>query len=133
MPKTAEIVIGNSGADHVSFRAGGRDDEGWSSVEIGVSCDGWSGSMKGSFFRGELARFGEQLHQLHRDLSGIARLHPLEPNIALTLIGDGKGHILVKGEAQNHFEGSTRLTFEFTIDQTYLKGIADALSQADPE
>ena len=128
-----EIVIGNKGADYVSLVVvTGRDIEGWSGATIEVHCDGWAGSMRGCFQTGELAGFAEEIRGLHRKLSGIARLKPLEPNVTLTLVGDGKGHITVEGVAQNHFASGTELTFRFTIDQTYLKGIADSLNRADP-
>lgn len=133
MTQREEIVIGNKGADYVSLVAvKGRDIEGWSGATIEVHCDGWAGSMKGCFQAGELAGFAEEIRGLHRKLSGIAKLKPLEPNITLTLTGDGKGHITVEGFAQNNFASGTELTFRFMIDQTYLKGIADSLSRADP-
>ena len=133
MTDSEEIVIGNKGADYVSLIVvKGRGSEGWSGAMIEVRCDGWVGGTRWSFQRGELAVFAEEIRQLHRKLSGMARLDPLEPNISLTLIGDGKGHITVEGSAKNNFASGTELTFRFAIDQTYLKGIADSLSRADP-
>ena len=82
--------------------------------------------------KGELGRFAQEIRTLHRNLDGVAELQPIEPNLILTLAGDGKGHIAVDGEATNHFESGTTLHFGFNIDQTYLIGIADALSDADP-
>lgn len=82
--------------------------------------------------KGELGRFAQEIRTLHRDLAGTAALQPLEPNLILTLIGDGKGHIAVEGEATNHFGRGTTLRFRFDIDQTFLPRIAEALSDADP-
>jgi hypothetical protein len=82
--------------------------------------------------KGELRSFGQEIRTLHRDLTGTAELQPREPNLILTLTGDGKGHVEVEGEAINHFERGTRLHFRFDIDQTFLMGIAEALSDADP-
>jgi len=132
MAETGEIVIGNKGADFVSLRVRGRGPEGWSNAEIDVRCGGWAGSMKGSFLKGELARFAQEVRRLHCDLRGTAPLEPVEPNIALTLTGDGKGHITVDGIARNDLASRTQLTFQFTIDQTYLEAIADSLREADP-
>jgi hypothetical protein len=132
MAKINEIVIGNKGADCVSLKVGERGSEGWSNAEIEVRCDGWVGSLKGSFREGELTRFAQDVRRLHHDLFGTARLQPTEPNITLTMTGDGKGHIAVDGSARNNFSSGTQLTFRFTIDQTYLKAIADSLSEADP-
>jgi hypothetical protein len=123
-----EIVIGNKGADYLSFIVGKRDREDWSHVEIEIRCDGWSGRIEGSFWDEEITRFASQIRDLHRNLSGIARLDPREPYLRLTLTGDGKGHITVEGEAVNRFESGTKLRFRFAIDQTYLKQIADSLS-----
>ena len=127
MSSEIEIVIGNKGADYVSIRPRRS-----SRVEIEVSCDGWSGRTLGWFFKGEFSGFAEEIRRLHRALRGTAQLKPIEPNIFLTLTGDGKGHVKVTGVAQNHFEQTTKLTFEFSIDQTYLSAIADALTAADP-
>jgi hypothetical protein len=99
MAKTGEIVIGNKGADHVALRVARRSSDGWSAAEIEVHCDGWFGIVKGGFLEGELASFAREVKLLHRELCGTARLQPAEPNIALTLTGDGKGHITVDGIA----------------------------------
>jgi hypothetical protein len=101
MIKRGEIVIGNKEETYVLLKVRGRGAEGWSRVEIKVRCDVWAGSIRGSFLKGELAAFAQEVRRLHRDLLGTARLRPIEPNIALTLTEDGKGHITVDGVAQN--------------------------------
>jgi hypothetical protein len=108
----------------------GPDREDWSRADIEVHCDGLSGKIRGEFWKSELADFGRDVRELFADLSGEAILKPIEPNIELTLKGDGKGHINVTGIAQNHFERRTRLHFEFNIDQTYLRSIAEAIDVA---
>jgi len=105
---------------------------GWMRADVEVRCDGWAGKLKWSLMSGELARFAGEIRQLRRQLHGTATLEPLEPNIRLTFIGDGKGHVAVQGIAQNNFASGTELRFDLTIDQTYLEEIADSLSQADP-
>lgn len=134
MTLPSEILIGNKGADHVSIVVTRRysDPEGWLGAEIEVRCDGWFGRMRTDFMKGELARFADEIRKIHRDLVGTARLQPVEPNLVLTFVGDGKGHIAVDGVAQNHFVPHTKLDFQFTIDQTYLGDIARALSEIDP-
>lgn len=126
MSDNPEIVIGTKGGDYVSIQILGR----WS-ANIGVRCDGWSGDIRGTFFKGELLGFAEEISRLYRDLTGTAQLKPLEPNITLTLTGDGKGHVTVEGTARNHFQTDTLLKFQFTIDQTYLKSIGESLTAAD--
>lgn len=132
MSKRGEILIGSQGGDHVSIKTSSRNFEGWQNAEIEVYCDCWIGRMSGSFMEGELRSFAQEIRTLHRDLAGTAALKPLEPNLILTLIGDGKGHIAVEGEATNHFGHDTTLRFRFDIDQTFLPRIAEALSDADP-
>ena len=132
MSQRSEILIGSQGGDHVSIKASPRSFEGWRNAEIEVHCDCWIGRMSGSFMKGELGRFAEGIRALYRNLAGTADLQPLEPNLILTLSGDGKGHVAVEGEATNHFERGTTLRFRFDIDQTFLPRIAEALSDADP-
>jgi hypothetical protein len=133
MTDRGTVLIGSEGGDHVSIIRGKPDREGWSKAEIEVRCDGWTGRFLGSFQSGELARFACEVRKLVRTLNGSAKLHPMDPNIDLALIGDGKGHVKVEGEAQNNFASGTKLIFEFEIDQTYLIRIAEALEEADPE
>lgn len=83
--------------------------------------------------QGELRRFAEEVRQLHRTLVGTASLNPIEPNIVMTLTGDGKGHVKVEGVARNRFETRNSLAFDFEIDQTFLVGLAEGLEKADPE
>jgi hypothetical protein len=132
MTQNVEIVIGNRGADCVLIRVIEPALAGWMRADVEVRCDGWAGKLKWSLMSGELARFAGEIRQLRRQLHGTATLEPLEPNIRLTFIGDGKGHVAVQGIAQNNFASGTELRFDLTIDQTYLEEIADSLSQADP-
>jgi hypothetical protein len=108
----------------------GPDREDWSRADIEVHCDGFSGKIRGQFWKNELADFGKEVRKLLTDLSGEAVLKPIEPNIELTLKGDGKGHVTVTGIAQNHAHILTSFHFQFEIDQTYLKAIADAIDVA---
>jgi hypothetical protein len=132
MTQSVEIVIGNRGADYVSIRVIEPAKKGWMNADVEVRCDGWSGRVKWSFMGGELVRFAQEIRQLHRQLHGTAKLDPLEPNISLSITGDGKGHVTVLGIARNNFQSRTELRFAFTIDQTYLEEIADSLGDADP-
>lgn len=127
------VLVGSAAGDHVSITAAGRwDFEGWLNAEIEVHCDGWRGRFSASFTKGELRRFAQEIRDLGGNLSGTAKLEPLEPNLVLAFTGNGRGHIIVKGVAQNHFETLTRLTFQFEIDQTFLEIIAEGLLLIDP-
>jgi hypothetical protein len=50
--------------------------------------------------QGELSRFARELRIHHEQLKGEAILAPLEPNLELSVAGDGKGHVEVKGTAR---------------------------------
>ena len=134
--ETAEygtVIIGNDSGDHVSIIRTGRTRDDWFGAIVVVRADCWSGKMVNcSFMEGELKGFADQVRRLHRTLTGAAKLDPIEPNIALSLTGDGKGHVRVEGMARNRFETHNSLVFDFDIDQTYLTGIAEALEKADP-
>jgi hypothetical protein len=133
MQKTSEIVIGNRDGEHVSIRvASARDVEGWFGAEVEIHCDGWRGKINAEFYQDELVTFAEEIRVLHRNLTGIAQLVPIEPYITLKLEGDGKGHIVVDGVAQRTLGADTQLVFRIEIDQTYLPQIADAFSTANP-
>ena len=56
----------------------------------------------------------------------------MEPNIELTLTGNGRGEIEVEGDARSDYVSGTHLHFKFFIDQTFLPKIADGLIAADP-
>lgn len=133
MTDRGTVRIGSEGGDHVSITPVRRDSGGWPGADIEVRCDGWTGSALWRFHTGELAQFAREIRTLYRRLEGTAALHPLEPNVELDLIGDGKGRITVEGEARNDFASGTRLVFRFDIDQTYLIGIAEALERLDEE
>jgi hypothetical protein len=56
----------------------------------------------------------------------------MEPNLTLSLTGDGKGHVEVTGVARNQFHTGTKLTIKMELDQTYLPAIAKTLANIDP-
>lgn len=128
------VFIGSGGGDHLSLTpvAEGTNAR-WFRAQIRIVCDGMSGTTDAYLQPGELAKFAEEVRKLHRNLVGPAKLSPLEPNIVVEMIGDGRGHIRVKGSAQNDFSRKTSLNFEFTIDQTYLSEIAETLEKLDPQ
>lgn len=127
------VLIENAGGDHVSIIRTSRAVDDWFGAIVEICSDCWSGKMKGcSFMRGELRGFANDVRQLHRTLLGIAKLDPIEPNVTLTLTGDGKGHVRVEGLARNRFETRNSLAFDFEIDQTFLMGLAEGLERADP-
>jgi hypothetical protein len=125
------VLIGSIGAYHLLIEMTRRSsEESWLEGSVEVVVDVWRGTVPSGFQAGELRHFAAQLQQLHRDLHGIARLSPADPYLDLECSGDGRGHIQIKGTAQNRMDGSF-LTFCFRIDQTELPAIIVALKEAD--
>jgi hypothetical protein len=51
----------------------------------------------------------------------------MEPNLTLSLSGDGKGHVEISSVARKQFHTGTELT-KMELDQSYLPAIAKALA-----
>jgi hypothetical protein len=80
---TPQAVIGHAEAERVTIEVVERGLGNWGTANVAVTCGVWSGVFQWQFYRGELRRFGEQLLELHRILSGCANLDPLDPNLTL--------------------------------------------------
>jgi hypothetical protein len=127
------VVIGKPGAGHVSINVSDRNSEGWLSGTLEVSARAWSGRYGAWFHQGELRQFASEIEKLYRNLIGPAQFTPMEPYLELKFTGNGKGHILVEGKAQDSLSDGTHLAFKLELDQTELLAIADALRAADPK
>jgi hypothetical protein len=119
-----------AGGDHVLLTNWRHLPEEWISADAEVRCGPWQGRLRVSFYGGNaLSIFAEELKQLYRELHGTAILAATEPRLSIRLTGNGRGGITVEGEAQSDFVNETELHFQFTIDQTFLPGIADGISK----
>jgi hypothetical protein len=131
--QSGPVVIGKTGAEHVSISIAGRPDtEGWIEATLEVAAGVWTGRCEVWFHEGELRQFASEIERLYNSLTGTAELNPLEPYLGLKLTGDGKGHIVVDGSARDRLHRGATLTFRFELDQTELPAIAAALRAADP-
>ena len=99
-------------------------DGNWLRASAHCASSGATVEASGSFLRtDELERWLQQIEALHRSLQGTAALEPLEPELRITLTGDGLGHISAVVELtpdqlrQEH-------TFRFELDQSYLPPLA---------
>ena len=128
----AEIHIGRAEAEHVRIDVLEHAPDDWRVTTVEVACGVWKGAFEWQFHKGELRRFGQQVRELYRKLSGTATLEPWEPNLRLKMTGDGKGHINVEGKAEPEFNAATYLVFQIALDQTELPSIAAELTAADP-
>jgi len=126
------LIAGENGERVAVRRASANTSEGWFDTEVEVQCDGWRGKFTASFLQGELSALARELRILHEKLRGEASLVPSEPNLELSFIGDGKGHIEVNGTARNQFHTGTKLSFSLHLDQTFLPSIIKGLENIDP-
>jgi hypothetical protein len=132
MSANSEVLIsGQSGDLFTIRRVTAIGPEGWFDAEVEARCDGWGGKFGAGFMQGELSRFARELRTLREQLNGEVILAPLEPNLELSVAGDGKGHVEVKGTARNNFHTGTQPSFRLDLEQAYLPAIAKALADAD--
>lgn len=93
-------------------------------MEVTVQSDGFSATTTMDIDIKELAKFALDLTHICEILSGEARIEePYGMHMYLSFIGNGRGHIAVKGYLhKNNCVGNEQiLEFENDIDQTGLK------------
>lgn len=97
-------------------------DDNWLNVDIRVQAGGFHGEIAATIITEELESFASQLRPLFNTLSGSARFSTLEEQLSLHLVGDGKGHIELRGEvADRRGTGNgNRLHFTLQFDQSQL-------------
>jgi hypothetical protein len=95
-------------------------DDNWLTVAIRVRAGGFSGDAKAAFITEELTRFLSELRPLFESLSGSAKFATMEGQLSLHLIGDGKGHIELRGEIADRAGVGNRLHFRLEFDQSQL-------------
>ena len=135
MASSSEILIGDSTAQHVLIRPLSRSqpdlfelrDGDWIDCEVALAVGGFSGSVRADLRSEEFRAFLEELQNLSQTLEGAASFTTMEGQIAISLTGDGKGHIRVSGEAIDDAGVGNRLQFAFDIDRTYLPKVCESL------
>lgn len=129
-----DVCIGSAASEHVGIIVHSADDPdgyGWLDCEVEVVAGGFSGRFRASLRTADFASFRKQLQRLYRKLEGVASFTTLEEQLALSLTGDGKGHITVEGTAIDFAGTGNRLLFEFAIDQTYLPRVIAELQRVE--
>ena len=104
-------------------------DDNWLSVRVSVCVGGFRGRFDASFQTGEIASFRDQLSSLYKTLKGEAKFVTMETQLALTLIGDGRGGITLKGEAWDQPGTGNRLEFALELDQTHVGNTLGELNE----
>jgi hypothetical protein len=95
-------------------------DDNWLTVEIRVQAGGIHGKVTAAILTGEFEKFLSELRPLYETLSGSANFKTMEAQLTLILVGDGKGHIELRGEVTDQPGIGNRLNFVLQFDQTQL-------------
>jgi hypothetical protein len=95
-------------------------DDNWLTAEIRVQAGGFNGNAAVAIVTDELVRFVTELRPLFETLSGSAEFTTTEDQLALKLVGDGKGHIELRGEVADQAGIGNRLHFTLQFDQSQL-------------
>jgi hypothetical protein len=138
MDEKAAVVIGDEGGQHVAIRLLWRShpkatdywDGNWIESEIHVRAGGFTGTYRASLRSEEFVSFHRDLKTLERTLAGKATFNTMEGQLGLSVEGDGRGHVVLKGVALDQAGSGNALHFELELDQTYLPGILRGLDEA---
>lgn len=99
-------------------------------LEVTIQSDGFSANTTMDIDIKEFAKFALNLTHIYETLSGEARIEePYGLHMYMSFIGNGRGHIAIKGYLHkgNGTGNEQSLEFENDIDQTYLKNFCYAL------
>lgn len=138
-----DLLIGDAGGQHVLFTVLGRKHPGlfdywdgnWLACEVKIAAGAFRAAFRADLRAEELQAFRDQIDALVQSVEGMASFSTMEGQVALTIGGDIKGQVSVRGEARDMPAGDNLLQFAFELDQTYLKAIClslDAIVSAFP-
>ena len=99
---------------------GDYHDDNWLAVEVSLSVGGFRGRFPASFLTEELLTFRAQIAELYKTLKGEAEFVTIEGQLFLSLIGNGRGGVSLRGEAWDGAGIGNHLQFELELDQTQL-------------
>lgn len=129
------LVVGHLAGEHLSIRPTRRRypdaqdywDGNWLDAEITLRVGAFQAAYEAQLRTEELGRFRDALRRLYEDLTGEAAFESMERWLRLQMVGDGRGHITVTGEAMDAPGMGNRLTFQLELDQTELPEMLRAL------
>jgi hypothetical protein len=116
-------VLIKGGRCRLALRPTGEPEEYGIPTEIDIVAGPFSGVFRDRFV-GSFQRFTDQIESLHKELRGTAELGSLEGHLSLKFQAETLGHIAVKGKIVAEHLPRIALSFEFSIDQSYLPRIA---------
>lgn len=103
-------------------------DDNWLRVRVELDVGAYSGSYDAAFLTAELVAFRDQLEALYRSLEGVSEFSTMEGQLSLSVSGDGRGQIIVRGVALDAPGIGNRLEFQLELDQTYVQRAVAELS-----
>jgi hypothetical protein len=129
------IHFGGEQAEFLTLTVHGRSspdasdywDGNWLSCTAVVSAGAFHGTLDSLLRNEDLARFLHRLEGLTERLSGEAVFDTLDGWLDVRLIGDGRGHVEVRGQLVDAPASGNSLEFRFCLDQTYLTPLAAQL------
>lgn len=135
MAASTEVLIGDSGSQHVLIRPLSRSSPGlfdswdgnWIACEIEIVAGGFRGKCAADMRSEEFHAFMDQVSELDRTVDGAATFTTMEGQLTLSLTAEARGHIKVAGAALDLAGSENRLAFSFDVDQTYLSSIVRSL------
>jgi len=130
-----EVLIGDEGGHHVVIRALSRNhptlfdhrDGNWVGCELQIAAGGFRAAFRADLRSEEFQAFLVEAEVLNSALDGVASFSTIEEQIALSLVGNGRGQVRVQGVALDAPGSDNRLHFSFDIDQTDLPQICRSL------
>jgi hypothetical protein len=132
---TGVALLGHPASEHVRVEFVQRThpsatdywDGNWVAVRVRVRVGGFDARAQGDLRADELASFHRDLVRLHASLAGEARFTTMEDWLSLRLVGDGRGHVEVRGQVRDQPGIGNLLDFGFKLDQTDLQGALSEL------
>jgi len=118
---TLSFKVGGTEHEFALIEVVGDRGDGWLPARVTVKAGVFSGQYTCDLDGGAFSRFASELRELHRTLKGTAEFSSYEEQIELSLVGDGLGHVAVKGEAMDIAGTGNMLRFHLEIDQTELQ------------
>lgn len=100
--------------------SGDHYDDNWLSVVVEVNAGGFSGKLDAAFLTEDFVGFRDQLVVLYDSLKGEANFATLEGQLSIRVTGNGRGGLVVSGEALDQPGLGNKMLFEFALDQTSL-------------
>jgi hypothetical protein len=122
------IHLGGEQAEFLTLTIHGRSlpdatdywDGNWLACTAEVSAGAFRGTLNGLLRNEDLSKFLHRLEALYERLTGEALFDTLDGWLVLRLIGDGRGHVEVRGQLVDDPVGGNSLEFRLPLDQTDL-------------